>query len=116
MREETRRRLERMLWLRRLKWAAAGTVGLTVLALFFLLPDLDTHVQNRRIPGVISNVGPLNGTSTKATAEGLAVDIKLDDGRMAHVMTLKTTEPHVGDHVEITEHRHGTGRVTFTWK
>jgi hypothetical protein len=42
--------------------------------------------------------------------------VKLDDGRLAHVMVLKTTDPHIGDHVQIAEHVHGTGRVTFTWK
>jgi hypothetical protein len=29
---------------------------------------------------------------------------------------LKTTDPHVGDNVEVAEHVHGSGRVTFSWK
>jgi hypothetical protein len=31
-------------------------------------------------------------------------------------LVLRTTDPHVGDHVQITEHRHETGRVTYSWK
>ncbi len=116
MREETRRKLERMLWLQRLRWAGLAAAVLAVLAVFFLLTDLDTHVENRRVSGVVEFVGALNGTSSKTIAEGLAVDVRLEDGRVAHVMALKTTDPHVGDHVQVTEHRHGTGRVTFTWR
>jgi hypothetical protein len=40
----------------------------------------------------------------------------LDSGRRVNVLVLKTTDPHVGDHVQITEHRHHTGRVTYSWK
>jgi hypothetical protein len=58
----------------------------------------------------------LNGSSTKAIEDGLAVDVKLEDGRVVHVMALKTTDPHIGDHIEIAEHIHGTGRITFSWK
>jgi hypothetical protein len=43
--------------------------------------------------------------------------VALDSGgRRVSVMALKTTDPHVGDHVEITEHRHHTGRITYSWK
>jgi hypothetical protein len=64
---------------------------------------------------VVSYIGPLSGTSMKTIEEGLAVDVKLDDGRVVHVMALKTSEPHVGDRVEVAEHVHGSGRVTFSW-
>ena len=37
-------------------------------------------------------------------------------GRRVTVMVLKKTDPHVGDNVQITEHRHRTGRVNYTWK
>jgi hypothetical protein len=47
---------------------------------------------------------------------GLSVDVALEDGRHVHVLALKTTDPHVGDRVEIAELVHGTGRVTYSWK
>jgi hypothetical protein len=31
-------------------------------------------------------------------------------------MVLKTSNPTIGEKVEITEHRHRTGRVQYTWK
>jgi hypothetical protein len=77
---------------------------------------LDASVEIKHIPGVVQSVGPLSGTSTKSIEDGLAVDVKLEDGRLVHVMALKTTDPHVGDHIQVAEHIHGTGRITFTWK
>jgi len=38
------------------------------------------------------------------------------DGREAHVMAHKDRHPQVGDHIELAEHIHGTGRSTFSWK
>jgi hypothetical protein len=116
MREETRKRLERTLWMQRLKWIGAGVGVLIFMAAGFWYTGLDASVETRHVPGVVQSIGPLNGGSTKSIEEGLAVDVKLDDGRLAHVLVLKTSDPHVGAHVEIAEHIHGTGRVTFSWK
>lgn len=116
MRDETRKRLERQLWLQRLKWIGGGLAIAACASLGFWWTGLDASVETRHIAGVIEKVAPLTGANSKAIEEGLAVDVKLDDGRLAHVMALKTRDPHVGDHIEIAEHTHGTGRVTFTWK
>lgn len=116
MRDETRQRLERQLWLDRMKWVGAGLCVLALVGAGMWFTGLDASVETRHVPGIVQSVSPLNGTSTKAIEEGLAVDVKLDDGRLAHVMVLKNTNPHVGDHVEVAEHIHGTGRVTFSWK
>lgn len=116
MREETRRKLERQLWMQRLKWAGAGTAVLAAIGVVFWFTGLDASIETRHVPGVVQHIGPLNGTTTMSIEQGLSVDVKLEDGRLANVMVLKTHEPHVGDHVEIAEHVHGTGRVTFSWK
>jgi hypothetical protein len=116
MREETRKRLERALLLERLKCVGAGLVVGVLMAAGFWFTGLDASVETHRVPGVVQRIGPLNGTSTQAVEEGLAIDVRLDDGRLARVMVLKTTDPHVGDRVEIAEHVHGTGRVTFSWR
>lgn len=116
MREETRKRLERTLWMQRLKWVGGGVLLLVCMAAGFWYTGLDASVETHHVAGVVQKIGPLNSTSTKGIEEGLAVDVKLDDGRLAHVMVLKTSNPHVGDHVEIAEHVHGTGRVTYSWK
>jgi hypothetical protein len=116
MREETRRKLERALWLNRAKKAGIGLAILAAISLFFVYEDYDARVEKIRVPGTVVSVGPLNTTNTQAIENGLSVDVALQNGRRVTVWALKTTDPHVGDHVEITEHRHHTGRVTYSWK
>jgi hypothetical protein len=116
MREETRRKLERQLWLQRGKKIGIGLGVAAVLGLFFLYEDYDAHVDNVRVPGTVVSIGPLNTTNTQAIENGLSVDVALENGRRVNVMVLKTSNPHVGEKVEITEHRHRTGRMTYSWK
>ena len=63
-----------------------------------------------------SRSGRSTSTNTQTIENGLSVDVALENGHRVNVMVLKTTDPHVGDHVQITEHRHRTGRLTYTWK
>ena len=117
MREETRRKFERALWRERLKKIALGAVALVAIGAYFVYEDYDARVENVRVPATVTNVGPLNIKNTRLIEEGLSVEVALDNGgRRVNVMAMKTTDPHVGDHVEITEHRHRTGRVTYSWK
>ena len=116
MREETRRKLERALWIQRGKKIGIGLGVAAVLGLLFLYEDYDAHVENVRVPGTVVSIGPLNTTNTQAIENGLSVDVALENGHRVNVMVLKTTNPKVGDHVQITEHRHHTGRMTYSWK
>ncbi len=116
MRDETRRRLERQLRTERLKWVIAGLGILGCVAGGLWVTGLDASIETRHVAGVVEAVGPLVGAKTLAMEQGLAVDVKLEDGRLVHVMALKTTDPHIGDHVQVAEHIHGTGRVTYSWK
>lgn len=117
MREETRRKLERALWRERLKKIGIGALAAAAIAAYFVYEDYDAHVDNVRVPGKVTAVGPLNIKNTQMIEEGLSVEVALDNGgRRVSVMALKKTDPHVGDHVEITEHHHHTGRVTYSWK
>jgi len=116
MREETRKRFEREIhkqWLARGAMALAAIVAIGA-ALWF--QDLDAHVDNRHVAGVVAHVGPVSGLNTQAIQNGLAVDVRLEDGREVHVTALKAARPEVGARVEITEHVHGSGRSTFSWK
>jgi hypothetical protein len=118
MREETRQKLDRELRRRQMKWIGLGAAITSVMGLGFWFTGLDASVKVNHVAGVVENVGPLNmpGMTTKAIEEGYGVDVKLEDGRLAHVMVLKTTNPQVGQKVEIAEHVHGSGRTTFSWK
>lgn len=116
MREETRLKFERQVrkqWIRRGVYAAAAAVVVAALAWF---TDLDAHVEKREVAGVVETVSPIQGGSTQAIQNGLDVAVKLDDGRHARVLVLKTTHPEVGSHVAIVEHIHWSGRRTFSWK
>lgn len=116
MREETRRKLERQLWLERAKKVGIGVVVLALAGGLFIYKDYDSHIDNLRVPGTVVAVGPLNANSTKMVENGLSVDVKLDTGRKVNVYVLRKTEPHIGDHVQITAHHHQTGRTTYSWK
>jgi hypothetical protein len=116
MREETRRKLDRAIWRERIKKIGIGAAAAAVIAAYFVYEDYDARVENVRVPATVVEVGPLNIKNTRLVEEGLSVQVALDGGRRISVMALKTTDPHIGDHVQITEHRHRTGRVTYTWK
>ena len=117
MRDDTRRRLERAIWMQRLKWAGGALAVALLVAAGFWLEGKDLAVENRKVAGIVEYVGPLTGKNMATTLNtALAVDVKLSDGRLAHVVALKDTNPKVGDQVEIAEHIHGTGRRTFTWQ
>ena len=116
MRVETKRKLERALWRQRGKKIGIGLGVLALIGLFFAYEDYDAHVDNVRVPGTVVSIGPLNTTNTQAIENGLSVDVALENGHRVNVMVLKTSNPHVGDHVQITEHRHRTGRVQYSWK
>ncbi len=87
-----------------------------MIGLLFLYEDYDAHVENVRVPGTVVSVGPLNTTNTQAIENGLSVDVALENGRSVNVMVLKTSNPQVGEKVQITEHRHRSGRMTYSWK
>lgn len=116
MREDVRRRLDRNLRIERLKKVGAGLTIAAVAAVGMWFSGLDASVETHKVAGVIEAVGPIVGASARDTERGLAVDILLDGGRHVHVTTLKTADPHVGDRVEIAEHVHGSGRVTYSWR
>ncbi len=108
--------LERALWLQRAKKIGIGLGILALIGLLFLYEDYDAHVENVRVPGTVVSVGPLNTTNTQAIENGLSVDVALENGRSVNVMVLKTSNPQVGEKVQITEHRHRSGRMTYSWK
>ena len=116
MREETRKRFERQIYKRWFIRAGFVVIALVVASFLIWFESLDAHVEKREVSGVVEKVEPISGINTQAIQNGLAVDVKLDDGRLAHVLVLKTSKPEIGIHVSIVEHIHGTGRSNFSWK
>ncbi len=113
MRDETRRKLDQILFRRRLKIAGAVAAAVLVAAAGLVLTGIDATTEDHRLSGRVEHVAV---PATKGASQALAVDVALDDGRHVQVLALKANDPHVGDHVTVTEHVHGTGRVTFSWR
>lgn len=112
MRHETRLKIDREI--RRRRMMLAGGIAAAVIALggMMWLIDLDTHETKTRVAGTIESVAT---PAQKGAQVGLDVAVALDDGRHVRVVALRSRDPHVGDHIEVTEHRHATGRTTFTF-
>ena len=116
MRDDTRKKFERALMLRRLKMAGIGVAVAAVIGAGFWFMGLEATVETRQVPGVVTAVGPFVGTNSVSIEQGLSVDVKLESGRTVQVVALRAANPKAGDKVEIAEHHHGTGRVTYSWK
>ncbi len=114
MREETRKRLDRAIFMERAKFAGLVVAGIALIAGVFGFETLDLEVTDKRVPGSVEGISPL--VSKTNAADGVNIDVKLDDGRLVRVVAQKQHEPHVGDRIEVTEHHHATGRVTHTFR
>jgi hypothetical protein len=113
MREETKRRLERTLMMERAKWAAGGLAICLAMAGMFYFISRDHDVVDVRVPATVARVAPL---ATKQVQGGLEVDVTLADGQLVRVLVNEISHPQVGQKIEITAHRHGTGRRTYSFK
>jgi hypothetical protein len=114
MREETRKRLERAIWLERAKKASLGLLGIAVAGAFIAYQNLDLRIENTQVAGIVDGIDPF--VSQTRNGDGVNVGVKLHDGRHVKVIALKSNEPHIGDRISVVEHHHGTGRVTYTMR
>lgn len=119
MSDDTRRRLNRALWIDRARKAAIALAILVVIGLYIVYQNLDLAVDNTQVAGVIETVEPYTAPASATTvAQGpaLTVGVKLDDGEHVRVIAYQSREPKVGERIEITRHHHHTGRVTYSMK
>lgn len=114
MREETRRRLERAIWLERAKLMGIGLAIVAAIGLAFGYETLDLKVSNTNVGGTVTDIEPL--VSKTDSANGENVIVKLDSGPLVRVLAYKSRGLKIGDKIEIVEHHHATGRVTHTLK
>lgn len=112
MREETKKRLERVLWLERAKKAGIGLAIVAAMGAAFAYQNLDMMETKTDVSGTVTEIDPL--VSKTSAADGETLRVKLDDGRQVSVLALKSRNLKTGDHIQVTEHHHATGRVTHT--
>lgn len=111
MRHETRLKIDREIRRRRAMLVAGIAAAVAGLGVLLWLVDLDTRETRTRVAGTVESV---TTPAQKGAMDGLDVAVALDDGRHVRVLAMKSRDPHVGDHIEVTEHRHASGRTTFT--
>ncbi|HPG89065.1 MAG TPA: hypothetical protein PLD46_05395 [Hyphomicrobium sp.] len=114
MREDTRKRLDRALRIEQMKKAGVGLAIAAAIGLAVAYQNLDLKVDNIEVAGTITGIDPL--ISKTNTADGETVHVKLDDGRSVNVLAYKSRNLQSGDHIQVTEHHHATGRVTHSLK
>jgi hypothetical protein len=114
LREETKRRLDRALWLERAKYLGIGLSIVAAVAVAFGYETLDMEVDDKEIAGHVTDIEPLVARSSAATGENVIV--KLDGGPTIRIQAYKSRGLKVGDQIEVVEHHHATGRVTHSLK
>lgn len=116
MRHETKKRLERLLWIERLKKLAVAVAIVAAIAVAFVYENLDSTITNTEAEGTVTGFTPLISKSSVAEATGETVHVKLDSGRLIDVLALKTRHLKAGDRIKVVAHHHATGRTTHTLK
>lgn len=111
MREETRRRLDRAIFIERAKIGAMVVAGIAVITAVFEFEALDLQITDKRVAGAIEAIAPL--VSKTNVADGITIEVKIDDGRHVRVVAQMDHQPHVGDRIEVTEHHHATARDAY---
>lgn len=114
MREETRKRLERALWIDRAKKLGIALAIVAAIGLAFGYETLDLAVSNTDVQGTVTDIEPL--VSKQNSADGENVIVRLDAGSLVRVLAYKSRGIKVGDKIQVVEHHHATGRVTHTLK
>jgi hypothetical protein len=114
LREETRKRLERALWIDRAKMVGIGLAVAAAIGLAFGYEELDLKVENKDVGGTVTDIEPL--VSKQDAADGENVIVRLEGGQLVRVLAYKSRGIKVGDKIQIVEHHHATGRVTHTLK
>lgn len=112
MREETRKRLERALWLDRAKKLGIALAIVAAIGAAFGYETLDMSVSNTDVQGTVTDIEPL--VSKQNSADGENVIVRLDGGPLVRVLAYKSRNIKIGDKIQVVEHHHATGRVTHT--
>jgi hypothetical protein len=114
LRDETRRRLNRAIWLERAKYIGIGLGILSAIGVAFGYETLDLKVDDKEVVGVVRDIEPL--AAKKMTATGENVIVKLDGGPVIRILAYKSRGLKIGDKIEVMEHHHATGRITHSLK
>jgi hypothetical protein len=112
--EENARRLTRLVWRDRLRRILPFVLAILALAggtTFFFLEQIE---RADRTVDVTTREGTVTNVKQLGAARGAAVvHVHLDDGRDVDAFSAMRVVPVPGAHVQISEARHASGKLTF---
>jgi hypothetical protein len=112
--DENARRLTRLVWRDRLRRILPFVLAILVLAggaTFFFLKQVERADRTLDVTaheGTVTNVKKLGATRGAAV-----VHVHLDDGRDVDAFSAMRVVPVPGTHVQVSEARHASGKLTF---
>ena len=116
MREETKKRLNQAIWRDRLRMAGIGLAVLAAIGAIMFYQTYDLSETKTQVGGTVTAFEPLVTKSVSAATDGVKAEVRLDSGPLISVFALKSRGLKVGDHIEVTAHNHGSGRVNYSFK
>jgi hypothetical protein len=122
MRAETSKKLDRLLVRRRFANITAVVGVVAVVGGLFVLQDVlrqrsaDDPVVARVLLGGTVTQWRYAQTRQSGGSQLITVHVRLDDGREVDAGTTTHPAAKVGEHIEVTERRHASGRVAHVWE
>jgi hypothetical protein len=114
VKEEAKRRLDRMILMQRLKYVAIGGAVLLALGAFAVFEawEADRHVD--KVTGMIEVHGTV-GSSQRAFNRngGFTMHVQLDDGSWVNASSMLGNIPYDGEKLTLKEYTHASGRKDY---
>lgn len=114
MTPEQKRKLERMIWMQRLKVLVPSVAlvlllgGVYVWVMAEKFSQVDVTTRTHLVAGTVTETPRLTGRRG-----GFLVHVRLPDGEEVDAASRLPQPPHAGEHVELRAASHKSGRVTY---
>lgn len=111
--DEKARRLSRLVWFERLRFALPAVVAVMALIGFLLFATEWQIGHADRTIDVKAHEATVVAVKRTAARGAAVVQVHLDDGRDVDAVSTLRLTPQAGSHVVINEARHASGRLTY---
>ena len=94
-------------------------IGLAILAAIGAIMAYQTYDLSEtktQVGGTVTAFEPLVTKSVTAATDGVKAEVRLDSGQLITIFALKSRGLKVGDHIEVTAHNHGSGRLNYSFQ
>jgi hypothetical protein len=111
--DDKARRLSRLVWLERLRFALPAAVAVLALVGFLVFATEWQIDHADRTVDVKMHEATVLAVKRTAARGAAVVRVHLDDGRDVDAVSTLRLTPQAGSHVVINEARHASGRLTY---